>query len=46
MWERSDVLVVFANSFRQTDPFAPDPFAPLRSPSLPVRLTPSLPDRR
>jgi len=25
MWERSDVLVVFANSFRQADPFATDP---------------------
>jgi len=23
MWERSDVLVVFANSFRQADPFVP-----------------------
>ncbi len=23
MWERSDVLVDFANSFRQADPFAP-----------------------
>jgi hypothetical protein len=22
MWERSDVLVTFANSFRQADPFA------------------------
>ena len=27
LWERSDVLVVFANSFRQADPFAFDPFA-------------------
>ena len=42
MWERSDVLVDFANSFRQAAPFAADPFAarPVRCPFAPTRSLP------